>query len=284
MNTKLPPELFKGPNCPKLSPKEFKVFQELIYKIAGIRYTERRSTTLAVRVHRRVRALKLSSVEDYLKKLEQGKLPGEIEKLIEEVTTNETYFFRCLRHWRIFEERILRKKAQEKGKRDILKVWSAACSNGSEPYTIALLCAENLKSSIFGPPVKILATDINTQIMKVGINGVYQQKDISRMPKAYLAKYFTKRNEKFELKQEVKSLVVFKKHNLLDPPPEKGFHVVFLRNVLIYFDKESKEKVFRNIHDAMVPGGYLFLGESESTVGLKHPFKYIEPSFYRKME
>lgn len=264
----------------ELSSAQFEALRDLIYRECGILYSQARSATLAVRVQRRLRARGLDSVASYLERLQAGGLPGELEQLVEEATTNETYFFRAERHWKYFTEKVLADAAGRAKPGGKFKIWSAAASNGSEAYSAAILALEKLPPA--APKPYILATDINSRVLQAAAEGLYGEKDLSRTPDSIKKKYFNREGEKARLKPGVRTLVVFRRHNLMAPAPEGGFQVVFLRNVLIYFDRAAKERAFKHVFDAMLPGGTLFLGESESTVGVEHPFKYIEPSIYQK--
>jgi len=167
-----------------------------------------------------------------------------------------------------------------------LRLWSAGCSSGEEPYSLALWLTEHFEQ-IDSFDVKIMATDISTKVLAKAERGVYPKKQLSKIPKHQLRKYFQRgvgRQEGFfRVKQSLKDMVEFQRLNLMDPfGYENSFHLIFCRNVMIYFERETRESLIDKFFCCLEDGGYLLIGHAESLTGIKHRFKYVQPSVYKK--
>ncbi|MCB2412904.1 protein-glutamate O-methyltransferase CheR [Demequina sp. TTPB684] len=205
------------------------------------------------------------------------------ESVVEALTTNETSWFRDLNPFTVLKTHILPEFAA-KG-RGPLRVWSAACSTGQEPYSVAMTIADNFPSL----KVQIVATDIAENVLAKGRSGRFSQLEINRgLPAPMLVKHFERQGPSFEISPQLRNQVVFRKHNLLELPPAGGpFDIVFLRNVLIYFDVDTKRSVLSKVRAALTPGGYLFLGAAETTIGVDDAWERIQvgnSSVYRPRE
>jgi len=203
--------------------------------------------------------------------------------VVEALTTNETSWFRDLNPFTVLRSTVI-PDLYARG-RGSLRIWSAACSTGQEAYSIAMIIADNF------PSVRsnIVATDLADGVLEKGRSGRYTQLEINRgLPAPMLVKHFERQGPSFEISSQMRSQVVFRKHNLLDSPPAGGpYDIVFLRNVLIYFDVATKRDVLKRVRGAMAPGGYLFLGAAETTLGVDESWERMQlgaSSVYRPRE
>lgn len=225
-----------------------------------------------------------SSYDEYMIQVENNPSGEEAENLINVLTTNHTYFMREFEHLEYMKRVVLpRLKVTEAAGRD-LRIWSAASSTGEEPYTIAMVLKDFFGVEHSRWDTKILATDISTQVLEHARRGRYLREQIEPLPEQWKRRYFNRINElEFEVKAELKEEVIFRQFNLMNPFPfQKPFHVVFLRNVMIYFDEDTKLRLLQKIYDYMAPGGHLFIGTTESLDKTRTGFQYVEPSIYRK--
>ena len=183
----------------------------------------------------------------------------------------------------IFRDHILPELKQRVRNKD-LRIWSAGCSTGEEPYTLAFFIDEFFGKEKALWDTKILATDISTRVLDYAVKGVYSVDSVKNLPNHWLRNYFRKHESGYEIVDRIKREVIFRKFNLMDRifPFKKKFHIIFCRNVMIYFDKQTKAELIRRFYDAMEYGAYLFIGHSESINRGESPFKYVMPSVYRK--
>ena len=205
------------------------------------------------------------------------------DSVVEALTTNETSWFRDLNPFNVLKSTVVPDLAS-KG-RNNLRVWSAACSTGQEPFSIAMTIADTFPLT----KVQIVATDLADHVLAKGRSGRYTQLEINRgLPAPLLVKHFERQGPAFEISSHLRSQVVFRKHNLLEQPPSGGpYDIVFLRNVLIYFDVATKRSVLSKVKAALAPGGYLFLGAAETTIGVDDSWERIQvgsSSVYRPRE
>ncbi len=203
--------------------------------------------------------------------------------VVEALTTNETSWFRDANPFTVLKSTVV-PDLMGLGRHQ-LRIWSAACSTGQEAYSIAMIIADNFP----GVRSSIVATDLSENVLAKGRSGRYTQLEINRgLPAPMLVKHFERQGPSFEISSQLRSQVVFRKHNLLDNPPSGGpYDIVFLRNVLIYFDVATKRDVLRRVRAAMAPGGYLFLGAAETTIGVDEAWERIQvgtSSVYRPRE
>ena len=278
---------------PKILPQEFKDISSFIYERTGIDIPERKKYLLETRLGSRLKELNLSSFGEYYRLLRfDASRDKELELLCEKVTTNETYFFRDPRQLDSFREHILEDviaRQMQAGKKE-LNIWSAGCSSGEEPYTLGIILHEVLKLTIIGWRVTITANDISRAMLAKAEQGLYNEYSLRSTPKEIIARYFTKEPAGYRIHPKVKKLVSFGHVNLNDPLSVKKVprsHIVFCRNVIIYFDDEMKKKVVNFFYDNLHPGGYLVLGHSESIFKLTKVFKpAIKPGgiLYQKQE
>ena len=258
--------------------EDFIKFKKLIYERAGIHFEDRKITFVKRRILERMNELNISKAVDYYRYLRFADKDGkEFQNLINLLTTNETYFFREFYQLEVFGE-VLLPELEERRKKEgnyKIKIWSAGCSSGEEPYTLAIIVREIL-DDINLWDVEILASDIDETVLKKALRGVYDKRSVKDVPTAYLKKYFVKVGDNYKIKDEIKNMVTFEKLNLFDTPKmlrKKGYDFIFCRNVLIYFDDESRKKVVNLFYNSLNHNGYIFLGHSESISRITTVFK-----------
>ncbi len=272
----------------KLSDYEFDRISGLVYSLCGISLGSGKKELVTARLAKRLNELKLQSYDAYLKYLSGDESGYELLQLIDVITTNVTSFFREMHHFDYIRERIL---PEYRIKSEKIRVWSAGCSSGEEPYSMAVLLFEEI-GNLMLRDVKILATDISTNILTKAKEGVYDKQLVNGVPKMLLNKYFdafTDRDEygrtlyNFKVKSDIRSVVRFARLNLMEDWPMKGpFKIIFCRNVMIYFDKKTQEKLVGKYHALLETGGHLFIGHSENLSSISHSFKYVQPGVYLK--
>ncbi len=264
-----------------LTDEGFKELRDVIYKTSGIYYSESKKYLLESRILKRIQSLKLNSLYDYVNYIKNPGNKGELRNLFDAITINETYFFRAEQQFEALEKIIIPELIKDKSKDSpsvVIRIWSAACSTGEEPYTIAMIILEKIKPIFPNCQFQILGSDISTQVLEVAKSGVYKEYSVRNMPEYYLKKYFIVKDGAYFLKDEVKRLVRFSNINLFDANQVRmvsNCDVIFCANVLIYFDIPAKQKVVSYLYDALNPGGYLFIGYSESLHGISKAFKLV---------
>ncbi|MCP3872988.1 MAG: protein-glutamate O-methyltransferase CheR [Desulfobacteraceae bacterium] len=260
-----------------LSKKEFNDLKNLVYSTSGINLHEGKLELLKSKIAKRMR-LTNKSYKDYLKYLNSNQ--KEMIEFIDTMTTNHSFFFRENKNIEYIINQFNR-HPQKRTKE--FKIWCAACSTGDEPYTVAL----QLKN--LGLSFSILATDLSHTVLDIAAKGIYKKEKISRVPIPILHQFFQKGTGKYtghlKIKKEISQHVTFKKFNLVtDMPPPTTFDVVLCRNVMIYFDIETSEKVINKLYQTINPNGFFAIGNAESLLNLRHKYKSIKkiPSLYTK--
>ena len=250
---------------PELTADEFRKFQEFIYKSSGIRTSDTKLTLLSNRIRRRLEARKLATFQAYYQFLTSPAGKEELEAFLDAITTNETFFFRTEKHFEWFETEFISemiRRPRPTLQKPSLRIWSAACSTGEEPYSLAICLAKNqLRLSDW--TLEIVGTDISEQALQSARAGVYSQRAIELVQEVHRRRYFLPTDTSWQIRPAVKELVRFQSHNLMLPIRLPPFDCIFLRNVLIYFDRDSKRKVIENLVKALNPQGYLVVGPSE---------------------
>lgn len=262
-----------------LSDQEFSQFQQFIYDKAGISLSNAKKALVSGRLSKRLHAHGLKSYGDYYRLLQDAGQGGEIQIAIDLLTTNETFFFREQKHFDFLSQRIL--PAYRPGRP--FRVWSAACSSGQEPYSIAMTLAAHLGESTW----EITASDLSTKVLDRARSGLYAMEQAGKIPQPYLKAYCLKgtgnQEGSFLIDRKLRNRISFMQVNLNTSLPKLGeFDLVFLRNVMIYFDLDTKRGVVKRILDTLRPGGHLFIGHSESLNGVVDNIKLVSPSIYQK--
>jgi len=236
------------------------------------------------RIGNRMRALSIDDAREYLKHVMCDDKEDEIVLLLDAISTNVTFFFREIEHFKFL--RSVTEKLLNESKIKRLRIWSAASSTGEEPYSIAMTMHETLRGRK-DVDVKILATDLSTRVLKECVRGVYPASRMDKIPSEYISRYFTKANREsssYEILEELKKMVSFARLNLSKPPfPMQGpFDFIFCRNVMIYFDSIIRTQLVDELTRLLRPGGFLMVGHSETLAQMGTGLKSIKPSIYRK--
>jgi len=270
-----------------ISEAEFQRIREIMYRKSGVYLLSTKKPLVITRLRRRLIDMGLKSFTEYVALLER---PGsaEAEVFVNAITTNETFFYRHDNQFNFLVNKTIPEiLASRPGQREI-RIWSAASSSGEEPYTLALVTHEYQKAHP-GVTFSIMATDINTDVLNEARAGVYSEKSVKLVPKDELHRYFqeipaqgTYSRPEYAIKPEIKRLVTFKQHNFMEMPPVRNVDIIFLRNALIYFDKESKQKAVDSISRASTERGFLFVSLSETLNDVKSQFKFIAHGVYRR--
>ncbi|SFH74555.1 CheR family methyltransferase [Planctomicrobium piriforme] len=271
-----------------LTLEEFRKFETLIYQISGIRLQESKQSLLTNRLRRRLKALGLADFKTYYRLLSSPEGSSEMAEFLNVVTTNETSFFRTEKHFEWLRTEFLPECIRDatrglRSKR--LRIWSAASSTGEEAYSIALCLAEN-QLRLGGWQLEIVGTDISEDVLQRAREGVYKTSSLEGMDEKQLRRYFTAMpdHQHMCVKPALANQVTFKKHNLLNAWTAEPFDCIFLRNVLIYFDRASKAVVLRHIRNALSSRGFLVLGPSEGVFDMLDGFEKVNTFLYRKQD
>jgi chemotaxis protein methyltransferase CheR len=270
-----------------LTDKEFLLFKDLIYRETGINMSDKKKKLIVARLSKRLRILQLSSFTEYYQYLNDSPdSDDEIVNLINRVTTNKTDFFREKHHFDFLAQELFPQIIDAGRKNGVrrLRIWSAGCSSGEEPYTLAMTAMESFKAER-GWDIKILATDLDTEILQRAIAGTYPTQLIAPVPREYLSRYFNRSGEQYVVSDACKSLVSFRRLNLMDEsfPMKHPFDIIFCRNVIIYFDAQTKDSLLTKYHRHLKDEGHIFIGHSESLMHMKDRFRYLKHTIYRKV-
>lgn len=274
------------PDSEKLSPQQFGRFRDFIYRQSGIRVDVSKVTLVSNRIRRRLRDGAFADYDAYYAHLTSPQGAGELELFLDAITTNETHFFRTPGHFEWFRgdflaEMILHQRKSARA--PALRVWSAACSTGEEPYSLAICAAEN-SLRLKNWKVSIVGTDISEAALKEARQGEYRERSLDEVSPPQLKRYFDAQpdGKSWIVKPAVRELVEFRRHNLMEPLRLPPFDCIFIRNVLIYFDRESKQAVIRNLIGALARGGYLVVGPSEGIYDMLEPLVKRATYLYQK--
>ncbi|HMV44218.1 MAG TPA: CheR family methyltransferase [Leptospiraceae bacterium] len=268
-------------NIPPLLDKEFKYFQKLIFELAGLNMTIAKKPLIGNRLATRLRYYELDSYLEYYEIVADSRNKSERQIFVDLLTTNETSFFREPIHFDFMKSQILPKLETQ----NPFRVWSAACSSGEEPYSIAMLLDEFIKNN---SKWEIIASDISSRVLEKSKKGLYPIDKSNMIPERYLKQYCLKgvnSNEGyFKISDYIRNKIEFKSVNLNEHfPKDLGkFNLVFLRNVMIYFDKPTRINLIRKISEILQPGGYLFIGHSETLLEITDALMMVRPTIYKK--
>lgn len=268
---------------------EFDLFRKLIYESSGIYLNETKKTLLQTRLSRRLQATGCKSFYQYYRYIRDDPSGEEKVLMLNAITTNLTRFFRENEHFVFLEDLLIPELVV--GKRDRkerhIRIWSAGCSSGEEAYSIGMTILRSIENySVWD--IKILATDISTDILSRAQMGIYEAEKIKHLPPDIVREFFLRGTGKYEgyykVKSFLKNLIVFRCLNLAGGVYtfQSRFDFIFCRNVMIYFDRQTQEKIVNRFYNCLENGGYLFIGHSESLNGISTPFKYVRPAVYRK--
>lgn len=268
-----------------ISDKEFASLVSHMYNNYGINLKEKR-VLVCGRLQSVVAKYECADFAEYFDMVNKDMTMEMQFELINKLTTNHTFFAREEAHFQYLRDTVLPFITKDHGKDMDIRIWSAGCSSGEEPYTIAMVIADYFTGKKIGWDTKILATDISGRVLEVAKVGIYPEEQLKLVSDTYKKCYFhrTPKGE-YQVNEDIRKEVIFRSFNLMNEhfPFKKKFHLIFCRNVMIYFDKETKQKLVKKYYDNLVPGGYLFIGHSETLNGLESEFKYVKPSIYRKL-
>ncbi len=268
----------------------FSLLRSFIYNETGIFFQDNKRYLLESRIGRRLHALRLADFGSYYRYVQNGGKRTELPLLVNAITINETFFFRNEAQLEILESDILPEIVRQREKEGIrrIRIWSAACSSGDEPYTLGLLVKERFQHRYPGFQFEITGTDINTEVLDTARTGVFGAYAVRNIPPAYLNKYFSTEGDKYVLSPDVRRLVTFKHLNLTDRSgmaTMRGYDVIFCANVLIYFDIASKQQVVTSLYNSLNRSGYLLVGFSETLYGVTQalqPVRFAKTIAYKK--
>lgn len=266
-----------------ISKREYDRIRTLLYEESGISLGDHKQSLVVSRLSKRLRELHLDSFEAYYEIVTQDGSGGEFTRMLDLLSTNKTDFFREPKHFEFLRDRILPTLESERR----IRIWSSACSTGEEPYTIAMTLYEGVKDPArwdFG----VLATDISTRVLAHAAAGLYAEERIRAVPQDVARRHFLKGKGKsaglVKVKPHLSKIIRFRRLNLMSDafPVKSPLDLILCRNVMIYFDRSTQERLVNKFHRHLKPGGHLFIGHSESLQWVNHPFKTVAPTIYRK--
>ncbi len=272
-----------------LTRKEYELIARLVYEKSGIHLGNEKMPLVRARLGKRVRQGNFTSFRSYYDHVSQDPTGEELCQLLDAISTNTTHLFREDRHFKFLRE-VIRNWAGDKQWRrthSAVRIWSAGCSSGEEPHSIAMVVHDALQDY---PNLekKVLATDLSTQMLSKAKLGLYETHRVGTVPPQFRQRYFTSvrqgQDTHLQLVPDLRRLISFGRFNLMTPtfPFKHGFDVIFCRNVMIYFDRPTQEQLVRRFAGQLHDGGYLLIGHSESLSNIEHSLEYVEPTVYRK--
>jgi chemotaxis protein methyltransferase CheR len=264
-----------------LSEEQFRSVSSLVYRICGINLHAGKFGLVRTRLGSRLRELGLRDIDSYLELVADDTSGGELTQLVDALTTNKTSFFREPKHFALLRERLL-DELTIPGRP--LRIWSAGCSSGEEAYTLAMVLLDELGD---GVDARILATDISARMLTRARDGVYGEDAMDGVPGVLRQRYFRcvvpTRPRSYEVAAELRARIRFAQLNLMAPwPMRQPFDLICCRNVMIYFDKPTQQRLVDRFWDMLTPGGYFFAGHSESFAALRHGFRAVQPAVYQR--
>ncbi len=267
-----------------INEKEFNQFADYIRANYGINFKTEKKTLVAGRLNNLLSSMNLDSLAEYLDYVTADKSGQAASVMLDKLTTNYTFFMRETEHFSYFRDKVLPYLAGSVKDKD-LRIWSAACSTGEEPYTLAMILNEFFSQDKMFWDTKVLATDIAPGVLSVAKTGIYAREKLADLPEDWRRKYFKPYDKNNDiLTERIRNEVIFGNLNLMDSvyPFRRKMHVIFCRNVMIYFDNDTKDKLVERLYDITEPGGFLFIGHSESLNREKTRYRYVMPAVYRK--
>jgi chemotaxis protein methyltransferase CheR len=269
----------------EITDKEFTQLVTFIKTNYGINIKEEKRAMLTGRLHNTLTQYGYKNFTEFYNKLVSDNSKEAVITLVNKITTNHTYFMRENDHFDFFKNTVLPYLEKSIDSHD-LRIWCAACSTGEESYTLAMLIDEYFGNKKVYWDTKVLATDISEKVLSTAKLGIYANENAEALPANWRVGYFKKYDkDRLVVTDRIKNEVIYRKFNLMEKnfPFKKKFHVIFCRNVMIYFDTETKNELIKKFYDYMEEGGYLFIGHSESILRSETNFKYVRPAVYRKI-
>jgi chemotaxis protein methyltransferase CheR len=271
-----------------MTDREFRQLRELVYERLGINLTEKKRSMLIGRLQKLLRTSGFKNFQDYYEYLVNDSGMKAMTELINRVTTNYSFFYRGKSHFEYFVKAVLPEvvgSLKKRNSRD-LRIWTAGCSTGEEPYMLTMLMREFFGNEYGLWDGGILATDISEKVLTFALQGIYPEDRTKEVPVQLRNKYFKKLNDgQMAVNGTIKNEVIFRKFNLKNKlyPFKKPFQIIFCRNVMIYFDKQTRDTLLHRFYENTEPGGYLFIGHSETLGREQTLYKYIMPAVYKRL-
>ncbi len=266
-----------------ISAKEFSTIAQIVYQVSGIKLTAGKEGLVKTRLSKRLRVLSLPNFQEYIRHIENDPKGAEKRLMIDLLTTNKTDFFREMPHFDFLKKTAIPywKSNQKK-----IRIWSAGCSSGEEPFSYGMWFWEEF-GELASWDLKILATDLSVRVLTKARQSLYEWEQVADVPAPIINKYFLKNTSTtpplYQVHDKVRNLVSFAQLNLMETWPMKGpFDLISCRNVMIYFDKPTQERLIQRYSGLLVPGGFLFVGHSESLSSIHHDLDYMQPATFRK--
>lgn len=265
-----------------LTDREFEQFRTLIYQESGISLSDGKRSMVVSRLTKRLRELGLTSFQAYYSLVTKERGGDEFTRMLDLISTNKTDFFREPKHFEFLRDSILPDLQQERR----VRIWSSACSSGEEPYSIAITLYDNGAARW---DCRILASDLSTRVLAKASSGIYDEERVRTVPPDTIRRHFLRgrggQADRVKVKPHLMDMVVFRRINLMDDQYaiKSTLDLIFCRNVMIYFDRPTQQQLIAKFHRYLRPGGYLFIGHSETLQWLDHEFRYIAPTIYQKV-
>jgi chemotaxis protein methyltransferase CheR len=264
--------------------REFRQFADYIKSNYGIHFKDEKKVLVAGRLNHVLTSMNMSSLAEYMDYVVADKTGQAVSEMLNKITTNYTFFMREAEHFYYFRDKVLPYLSRTVKDRD-LRIWSAACSTGEEPYTLAMIIDQFFGQDKKTWDTKILATDISQNVLSTAKSGIYRKETVSEVPALWMQNYFREYDtSNYILSEKIRNEVIFGNINLMESvfPFRRKMHVIFCRNVMIYFDNDTKDKLVERLYDITEPGGFLFIGHSEGLNREKTRYRYVMPAVYRK--
>ncbi len=271
----------------ELTESQFVAIGDMVRELCGINLHQGKKALVRARLSRRLRLLGLRDFGRYISLVRNDATGQEANQMLEALCTNLTYFFREPPHFQLLQDQVVSAIRRRHSHDRRIRIWSAGCSTGEEPYSIAMTLREAM-DDIHLWDVGILATDLSRRVIRIARDAVYDTGRLRKTPKPMIRDNFTMQREaaqcSYRVKDHIREMVHFACLNLMSPWPMKGqFDVIFCRNVMIYFDQTIQAQLIRRFWNQLAPGGMLFVGHSESLTGIDHEFRYVQPTVYEKL-
>ena len=282
-----------GTNAPhvasvRLSEQDFRKVRDCVHELVGINLNEGKRELVIARLSKRIRQLGMKSVGDYLNYVREEQTQRELITMLDALSTNLTSFWRESQHFEYVAKVIVPRMMERTRQTDDFRIraWSAGCSSGEEPYSLAMVIMAALDRPIRWD-IKLLATDLSTRMLAIAREGLYSPERVKPLPQDLRMRYLiaeeSEVGRRFRVSDEIKALVSFARLNLMETWPMRGpMDFIFCRNVMIYFDKPTQAKLVHRFYDLLKPSGTLLIGHSESLTGIEHNFRYVRPTVYEK--
>lgn len=268
----------------RITHEEFNLIAAYVKEHFGINLTEKKKMLVVSRLSSTIEKLGFSTFLEYYDFLISDASTQHISELVNRITTNHTSLYREHKHFELLRDELLPFICERERLSKDIRIWSAGCSMGDEPYTIQMIVRDYLQGEYERWNTSLLATDISEKALLIAREGRYEEKELQLVPKPWKFTYFTRVDaETFRVKEDIRDDIVFRRFNLMNAFPfKKKFHVIFCRNVMIYFDHKTKHELVEKFYDQTEPGGFLFIGHSETLDKDQTRYKYVMPAVYRK--